>query len=330
MTPGDLASGAQLPGQQGSRAIDAGRPPDGTRSRCTRSPRPATTRTKRPHLERHDHESARSALPALPVVRERPELGRRAGQGRRGTGRRQQPRHRRRLREGHERQPLVHANRRPCSAVLRRQQQAHGRRVRREHAEAAAADARCVALGGRFDRITTETVDTPLKTNFTPSESTLHRLQPKPRDQARAGREPPRALRDRPRVHSRRSADADRLHDDHRRRPHADHPGQSGPEAGTQHVVRRRRRVDVARDSFRRHGVPDGRQGPVHLERRHQQSAAARSDRRVGRATGSTRTSAAWTSRWSGGSAAASACSRTPRTTSTARSGWPPARSRTS
>jgi vitamin B12 transporter len=35
-----------------------------------------------------------------------------------------------------------------------------------------------VAVGGRVDRITTETVDTPLKTNFTPSESTFTVFNP--------------------------------------------------------------------------------------------------------------------------------------------------------
>ena len=61
-----------------------------------------------------------------------------------------------------------------------------------------------VAVGGRVDRITTETVDTPLKTNFTPSDEHVHGLQPQPRDQARAGEGPARALRRRTRVHSRR------------------------------------------------------------------------------------------------------------------------------
>jgi vitamin B12 transporter len=35
-----------------------------------------------------------------------------------------------------------------------------------------------VAVGGRFDRITTETVDTPLKTNFQPSASSFHVFSP--------------------------------------------------------------------------------------------------------------------------------------------------------
>ena len=45
-----------------------------------------------------------------------------------------------------------------------------------------------VVAGGRFDHITTETVETPLKTNFTPSESTLHRVQPQPRAEERPSR----------------------------------------------------------------------------------------------------------------------------------------------
>ena len=79
-------------------------------------------------------------------------------------------------------------------------------------------------------------------------------------------------------------------------------PAPSGPRATA--------RFDVTR-------VPDGREGSVHLERRDQQSAAAGSDRRLGRATGWTRTSAVSTSKRSSASAAASACSPTPRTTST-------------
>jgi vitamin B12 transporter len=35
-----------------------------------------------------------------------------------------------------------------------------------------------IAVGGRFDRITTETVDTPLKTNFTPSEASFNVFNP--------------------------------------------------------------------------------------------------------------------------------------------------------
>src|SRR4029077_11073335 len=35
-----------------------------------------------------------------------------------------------------------------------------------------------VALGARVDRITNETVDTPLKTNFTPSESSFNVFNP--------------------------------------------------------------------------------------------------------------------------------------------------------
>jgi vitamin B12 transporter len=35
-----------------------------------------------------------------------------------------------------------------------------------------------LAVGGRFDRITTETVDTPLKTNFTPSEASFNVFNP--------------------------------------------------------------------------------------------------------------------------------------------------------
>ena len=86
-----------------------------------------------------------------------------------------------------------------------------------------------VAVGGRLDRITTETVDTPLKTNFTPSESTFtvfnpsvglkHELVKGLRAHFAVGRAfiPAEAI------------DADRLHDDDRRRAHADHAGQSRP-----------------------------------------------------------------------------------------------------
>ena len=98
-----------------------------------------------------------------------------------------------------------------------------------------------LALGGRFDHITTETVDTPLKTNFTPSESDFSIFNPSVGIKHELVEEPARALRVRACVHSRRSPDADRLHDDGRRRTHADQPGQSRSEAGTQHVLRRRR-----------------------------------------------------------------------------------------
>ena len=83
-------------------------------------------------------------------------------------------------------------------------------------------------------------------------------------------------------------------------------------------------------DAVRRHGVPDRREGPLHLQRRRQQSAAAGSDRPVGRE----RPRRAHQRPRAGGGAAArraaSASSRTPRTTSTARSGSRAARSRTS
>ena len=136
-----------------------------------------------------------------------------------------------------------------------------------------------VALGGRFDHITTQTVETPLKTNFTPSESDFGVFNPSVGIKHELREEPARALRSRARVHSGRSADADGLYDDHRRRSHADQPGQSRSEARAQHVLRRRRGVDFPRYSPRRHGLPNRRQGSLHLERGDQQPTAARSDR---------------------------------------------------
>ena len=82
-----------------------------------------------------------------------------------------------------------------------------------------------VALGGRFDQITTETVETPFKTNFVSISERLQHLQPQHRHQARAREGPPGAFRFRACIHSRRGPDAHRLYHHDRRGAYADHRG---------------------------------------------------------------------------------------------------------
>ena len=252
------------------------------RSRGTRSPSSGTTRTTRSHTFNVTTTNPLDQ-PFLPYLSFESDLGWAGLQIKDAWTLvpRQQPRGRLRLREGHEREPFVHADGRPNGAVLGRQRQAHDGRLRGEHAQAVGRpDGRGARrpLRSHHDRDRRHAVQDELHA----VGERLQRLQPQRRHQARAREEPARALRVRARLHSCGSPDADRLHDDHRRRTHADQPGQSRSEAGTQHVVRRRRGVDVSRDTRRCHGLPHGRQGSVHLERRDQQSAAARSDRAVG------------------------------------------------
>ena len=57
-----------------------------------------------------------------------------------------------------------------------------------------------ISLGGRVDRITVETVDTPFKTGIHPIEHDVHRVQPEPRRQTAAGVRPARARQRRPGV----------------------------------------------------------------------------------------------------------------------------------
>ena len=212
MTPGDLCDRHQLPGPEEPRAIESGRRVSTAASARTRCPSrrtapttAATRPTSRPRTRstgrscricRSRASSAGAALQVKDVV----ELVAR-----------QQPRLRLRLREGDERQPFVHAHRRSRGAVLGRQQQAHGRRLRREHAEALGRTHGRCRWADAFDHITTETVDTPLKTNFTPSESDVHRLQSERRHQARAREGPARALRRSGARSFRPKLDADRV-----------------------------------------------------------------------------------------------------------------------
>ena len=113
-----------------------------------------------PHLQRHDQQSARSCR-SCPICRSKASSAGPALQAKDSWAlvAAQQPRARPRLREGHQREPLVRAHRRPSGAVLRRQQQAHGRPLRREHAAGCATAAPSSRSAAGVDRITTETVD---------------------------------------------------------------------------------------------------------------------------------------------------------------------------
>ena len=92
---------------------------------------------------------------------------------------------RRRLREGHERQPLLHAHGRPDGAVFGEQQQAHGRLLRREHAEAERrSHGRCRRWTDRshYDRDGRHAPQDQLHA----VREHVHRLQSQLRNQARA------------------------------------------------------------------------------------------------------------------------------------------------
>ena len=193
-----------------------------------------------------------------------------------------QPRGRCRLRARDQREPVLRAHGRSRRALLRRQQQAHGRSVCREHAEAVGRPRR------RRGRRTVRSHHHRNRGDAAEDELQAVReqllgLQPQPRAEERPSRRCARPRRRGPRLHSGRSHHADRLHHDDRRRPHADQPGQPRPEAGAEHLHRRRPRVDDARHTGRPDRVPHRGQGSVHLERRRQQSAAARAHRPVGR-----------------------------------------------
>ena len=139
-----------------------------------------------------------------------------------------------------------------------------------------------VAVGGRVDRISNETVDTPLKTNFTPSDSTFtvfnpslgvkHELVKGLRGHFTVGRAfiPAEAIMltgftttvvgGRTQI-SQGNPDL-------------------GPERSTSFDVGAEWTAPATR--FDVTGLPDGREGPFHLQRRRQQSASSRPDRRLG------------------------------------------------
>ncbi len=97
----------------------------------------------------------------------------------RGTGRaQQQPRLWLRLRESDEREPFVYADGRPARRPFSADSDKRTAGVYAENTLKLWAGRTVLALGGRFDRITTETVDTPFKTNFTPSESDFSVFNP--------------------------------------------------------------------------------------------------------------------------------------------------------
>ena len=179
MTPGDLATGinaqgskdlerstedARLTGRVGAHDLSfTGYRRDGGQPHARTSPRPT-----------------RSTSPTCPYLSFESDLAwaGAAGQGLVELVAAEQRRPRRRLREGHERQPLLHAHGRSIGAVLGRQQQAHGRLLRREHAEARETVARSSPSAGAWITSPPRRSTTPLKTNFTPSESTFTVFNP--------------------------------------------------------------------------------------------------------------------------------------------------------
>ena len=100
---------------QGSKDIER-MTGDAASDRPSRRARPVIHRLPRdreqPHLQRHDEQPARRAVPAVSLVRKRTRLGGRAGQGLVALVAAEQRRPWTRLREGDQCQPFVHPHRR--------------------------------------------------------------------------------------------------------------------------------------------------------------------------------------------------------------------------
>ena len=238
----------QHPGPQGSRTLDAGRASHGPtrQARAVRSPGTAPTTPATPPTSRRPIRSICPFLPYLSFESDL-ELGRPAGSRMRGTGRapaasssafdyeRVTSVSRSYSRTGERTAPFsADSNKRTAGVYAENTLKLRGGRT-------------VVALGGRVRPHHDRDGRHALQDEFRAvRERRSASSTPASASSTSSSKDLRGALHFRACIHSRRGPDAHRLHHHHRRRTHADHPGQSGPEAGAQHLVRRRRRVDFA------------------------------------------------------------------------------------